>query len=64
MGPWSYSSIKLFEQCPKKFYHLRVARDFKEDDNAEHLLYGKRFHTAAEEYVCEGRSRQPQEDSR
>lgn len=48
---WSFSSIKLFEQCPKKFYHLRVARDFKEDDNAEHLLYGKRFHTAAEEYV-------------
>ena len=54
MGPWSYSSIKLFEQCPKKFYHLRVAKDFKEDSNAEHLLYGTRFHTAAEEYIRDG----------
>jgi hypothetical protein len=51
MGPWSYSSIKLFEQCPKKYYHLRVVRDFQEDQNAEHLLYGTRFHKAAEEYV-------------
>jgi len=54
MGPWSYSSIKLFEQCPKKFYHLRVAKDFKEDQNAEHLLYGTRFHKAAEEYIRDG----------
>ena len=48
---WSYSSIKTFDQCPKKYYHLRVARDFKEDDNAEHLLYGTAFHEAAEKYV-------------
>lgn len=54
MGPWSYSSIKLFEQCPKKYYHLRVAKDFQEDQNAEHLLYGKRFHKAAEDYVRDG----------
>lgn len=54
MGPWSYSSIKLFEQCPKKYYHLRVAKDFQEDQNAEHLLYGTRFHKAAEEYVRDG----------
>jgi hypothetical protein len=51
MGPWSYSSIKLFDQCPRKFYHLRVAKDFQEDQNAEHLLYGTRFHKAAEEYI-------------
>lgn len=48
---WSYSSIKLFEQCPKKYYHLRVARDIKDDPNAEHLDYGKRFHKAAELYI-------------
>jgi len=51
---WSYSSLKLFEQCPRKYYHLRVAKDFKEDDNAEHLMYGKRFHEAAEHYIRSG----------
>lgn len=50
-APWSFSSIKLFEQCPKKYYHLKVVKDFKEDDNAEHLTYGKQFHKAAEEYI-------------
>jgi len=52
---WSYSSLKLFEQCPRKYYHLRVAKDFEEDQNTEHLLYGKRFHEAAEFYIKEGR---------
>lgn len=48
---WSFSSIKTFEQCPKKFYHLKVARDYQEDQNAEHLLYGTAFHEAAELYI-------------
>lgn len=51
---WSFSSIKSFEQCPKKYYHLRVAKDFKEDDNKEHLVYGKQFHEAAEKYIRDG----------
>lgn len=49
--PWSFSSIKTFDQCPRKYYHLKVAKDVKEDDNAEHLVYGKLFHKAAELYV-------------
>lgn len=48
---WSFSSIKTFDQCPKKYYHLKVARDFQEDHTAEHLLYGTRFHKAAELYI-------------
>jgi len=48
---WSFSSIKTFEQCPKKFYHLKVAKDYQEDQNAAHLLYGTAFHEAAEFYV-------------
>jgi RecB family exonuclease len=48
---WSFSSIKTFDQCPKKFYHLKVAKDFQEDQTADHLLYGTRFHEAAEFYV-------------
>ena len=51
MPAWSFSSIKTFDQCPRKYYHLRVAKDFKEDQSAEHLLYGTRFHEAAEHYI-------------
>jgi CRISPR/Cas system-associated exonuclease Cas4 (RecB family) len=28
ISPWSFSKIKAFEQCPKKFYHLKVAKDY------------------------------------
>lgn len=47
---WSYSSISLFQQCPRKYYRLRVAKDIKEPVQ-EHLLYGSDVHRAAEEYV-------------
>ena len=30
---WSYSNLSLFQQCPKKYYHLRVAKDFKEPES-------------------------------
>lgn len=45
---WSFSSIKLFEQCPKKYYHLRVAKSVKEP-TTEAILYGNQMHKAAEE---------------
>jgi hypothetical protein len=48
---WSFSSIKTFDQCPKKYYHLKVAKDYAEDFNTEAILYGNEFHKAAEEYV-------------
>lgn len=60
LPPWSFSSIKMFDQCPKKYYHLKVARDFQEDQNAEHLLYGTRFHEAAETYIREGTALPPE----
>jgi len=47
---WSYSSIKLFEQCPRKYYHLKIVKDVVELET-EALLYGSRFHEAAEKYV-------------
>jgi hypothetical protein len=51
---WSFSSIKAFEQCPKKYYHLKVVKDYKEDQNTEPILYGKLFHSAAEHYIRDG----------
>ena len=56
---WSYSSIKLFDQCPKKYYHLRVAKDIVEPDT-EATLYGKEFHSAAEHYIRDGTPIPPQ----
>lgn len=57
---WSFSSIKTFDQCPKKFYHLKVAKDFQEDQNAEHLIYGTRFHEAAEFYIRDDKPLPPE----
>jgi CRISPR/Cas system-associated exonuclease Cas4 (RecB family) len=52
MVSWSYSSIKLFGQCPKKYYHLKVAKDFTEPIT-DKLTYGSEFHAAAERFVKE-----------
>lgn len=50
---WSYSSLGLFQQCPKKYYHLRVAKDYKEPET-DALMYGKQLHEAAELYISRG----------
>ena len=52
--PWSFSRIKAFEQCPKKFYHLKIAKDYTEPQT-EAMSYGTAFHLAAEEYVRDGK---------
>jgi len=50
---WSFSSLKTFQQCPKKYYHTKVAKDIKEPDTTA-TLYGKEVHTAAEDNVRDG----------
>jgi len=50
---WSYSSLALFKQCPKKYFHLRVAKDFKEPET-EALTYGTQVHEAAEKFIRDG----------
>lgn len=56
---WSYSSLKTFQQCPKKYYHTRVAKDVKEGDS-EATIYGKDLHKAAEDYIKDGTPIPPQ----
>ena len=51
---WSYSSLGLFQQCPRKYYHLRVAKDIKEPESTA-ILYGKEVHLALEEYIRDGK---------
>lgn len=53
MTAFSYSSIKTFDQCPKKYYHLKVARDV-EDEAGEAANYGSAVHEAAEHFVKDG----------
>jgi hypothetical protein len=50
---WSYSSIKTFDQCPKKYYHLKILKDIK-DTGSEATIYGQQVHKAAEDYIKDG----------
>lgn len=50
---WSYSSISLFQQCPRKYHRLRVVKDIVEPPQ-EHLMYGSAVHKAAEEFLRDG----------
>lgn len=56
---WSYSSIKTFQQCPKKYYHLKVAKDVK-DEGSEATIYGQELHKAAEDYIKDDVALPPQ----
>jgi len=51
---WSYSSLSLFKQCPRKYHRLRVVRDIVEPES-EAMLYGSELHKAAEEYGRDGK---------
>jgi len=50
---WSYSSLKTFQQCPKKYFHLKIAKDV-ENEGGEAANYGKLVHKAAEDYIRDG----------
>ncbi len=50
VSPWSYSRIKSFEQCPKQFYHLKIARDYKEP-YTDAMRYGTEAHAVAEDFI-------------
>jgi hypothetical protein len=56
---WSFSGLKTYENCPKKYYHLKVAKDVQ-DSPGETALYGTAVHLAAEEYVRDGKPLPPQ----
>ena len=58
---WSFSSLKTFQQCPKKYYHTKVLKDIREPDTKA-TLYGKALHTAAEEFIRDDKPVPPQFD--
>ena len=50
---WSFSALDMFEVCRKKYYHLKVAKDFKDGDN-DASRDGKFVHVAMFKRVLEG----------
>ena len=51
---WSFSSIKLFSTCPKKYESERVTKEVGYQET-EATLYGAQLHLAAEEYIRDGK---------
>ena len=43
----SYSAIKLYENCPLRYYRQRILREVKDEDN-QYTIYGSRVHEALE----------------
>src|SRR5262245_6561648 len=40
---WSWSRLKNYRACPKRHYHVDIAKDYKEVEG-EALLWGNQFH--------------------
>ena len=55
---WSYSSIKTFETCPRKYQAEKVTKEVPFTDS-EATIYGKELHLAAEEYIRDGKPIDP-----
>lgn len=55
---WSYSSLKTYETCPRKYQAEKVTKEvvFKDNDST---IYGKEVHLAAEEFIRSGKPLDP-----
>ena len=50
---WSFSALDSFETCPKRFWHISIAKDVKEEPN-EAMNFGSYAHKAFEERLKNG----------
>jgi hypothetical protein len=51
---WSYSRLKNFETCPKKYWHNDVAKDVQQEES-EALMLGNEAHKAIAAYIEHGK---------
>ena len=51
---WSYSSMKDFSNCPRKFNEIKVKKNY-EFQKTEAIIYGEEVHKALELYISEGK---------
>lgn len=49
----SYSAIKDFEGCPRRYHEVRILKKFKSKDT-EATLYGTAVHKAFEDFITDG----------
>jgi RecB family exonuclease len=50
----SFSAVKTFESCPRKYYQVNILKAYPHEDT-DATLYGKEVHTACEEYIRDGK---------
>lgn len=50
MYSWSYSSLKEFVNCPRKYHEVKVLKKYPLKRTKE-IIYGEEVHRACEEYV-------------
>lgn len=50
---WSFSVLSMFEQCRKKYYHIKIQKDAK-DSNSSFSNEGKEIHKAMFNRVIKG----------
>lgn len=46
----SYTAIKQYNSCPKRYYHQRITKDVKDQPGAA-TVYGERVHKQLEDYL-------------
>jgi hypothetical protein len=51
---WSFSALTRYENCPKQYYHLNVAKDFKDEDS-DFAADGKVVHEGLHARVIDGK---------
>jgi len=51
--PWSFSSIKTYETCPRKYMAEKVTKEVPYTDT-EATIYGKDIHKACEDFIQDG----------
>jgi CRISPR/Cas system-associated exonuclease Cas4 (RecB family) len=49
----SYSSVKDYEGCPRRYHEVRILKKFKSQDT-QATLYGTAVHKAFEDYIKDG----------
>lgn len=54
MPAWSFSGMKLYETCPRKYHAEKVEKLYPFKDTKA-TIYGKEVHLAAEEYIRDGK---------
>ena len=50
---WSYSKLKNFESCPKRFWHVDIKKDFREEEG-EQLQWGNAVHKGLANTISKG----------